>query len=114
MKDNLPLPQEKKLMVIFRVEPGCLGPNGNQLVEQFCQFAQKKVELIDADFVHWEILPRFDKSLPEMQYRVGNKKLTHDKAARYLDLFEKNLDDFEGHLHNKLALLVEQYQGRFN
>jgi len=112
MKDNLPLPKEKKLMVVFRVEPGCLGPRGADIIEEFCQFAQKEVETLDSDFVHWDILPRIDKSLPEMQYKVNEKKLTHDKAARYLEVFDKSLDEFEGHLHNKLALLVERYQGR--
>ncbi len=89
MSNSLSLPKEKKLTVTYRVEPGCLGPKGADHIEKFCLFAQKQVESIDADFVHWEIVPRYDKSLPEMQYQIGKKRLSHDKAATYLQLFGK-------------------------
>ena len=52
MKTKLPLPQDKKLTVIFRLEPGCLGPDGEDHVEEFCKFAEKEVAPIDSDFVH--------------------------------------------------------------
>jgi hypothetical protein len=112
MTTNSPLPQERKLSVLFRVEPGCLGPDGKDHVIQFCSFAQNEVTAIDTDFIHWEIVPRFDKALPEMQYTIANKRLSHDKAATYLALFEKSLDEFEEHLHEKLAQLINQYLGR--
>ena len=111
MKIKLPLSQDQKLMVVCRVEPGCLGPDGKKHIKKFCEFAQKQVETIDSDFVHWELVPREDKSLPEMQYKISNKKLTHDKAAKYLGLFRKDLDEFEEHLHDKVAHLVDEYLG---
>ena len=111
MKIKLPLNQDQKLNVIFRVEPGCLGPQGEGHVVDFCKSAQKMVETIDADFVHWVIIPRHDKSEPEMEYKIVNKKLSHDKAEKYLGLFDKSLDEFEGHLHDKLALLIDKYLG---
>ena len=111
MKADLPLPQDKKLTVIFRIEPGCLGPEGESHIDEFCRYAQKEVESIDADFVHWILTPRKDKSLPEMQYQVSNKVLTHDKADRYLDVFEKSLDEFEEHLHAGVTHLIDQYLG---
>jgi hypothetical protein len=109
MKNNLPLPKDKKLTVICRIESGCLGPEGESHVQKFCGFAQDEVEVIDSDFVHWEIIPRHDKSESEMQYSVNNKKLSHKKAARYLEIFNKNLDEFEEHLHNKLTDLIDQF-----
>jgi len=109
MNPKSPLPKEKKLTVIFRVEEGCLGPDGAQHVEGFCKFAQKEVETIDADFVHWIVVPRHDKALVETEYNINEKKLTHDKAERYLNLFEKSLDEFEGHFHEKISLLIEDY-----
>lgn len=111
MKIKLPLSQEQKLTVVCRIEPGCLGPQGKDHIAEFCNFAQVEVEPVDADFVHWVLVPRNDKSLPEMQYKVGEKTLTHDKAARYLQLFKKDLDLFEDHLHDKLAHLVDEYLG---
>ena len=112
MKTKLPLSADKKLNVLFRIEPGCLGPEGVKHVEQFCCYAEKAVEKLDADFVHWEILPRFDKSLPEMEYHINRKRLSHDQAARYLELFNKELDEFEGHLNDNLGELIEKYLAR--
>lgn len=111
MKINLPLPQEKKLTIVFRVEPGCLGPKGMDHINKFCGLAQKKFESIDSDFIHWEIIPRHDKSLPEMQYKINNKKLSSDKAEKYLTLFDKSLHEFEDHLNTKLSLIIDQYMG---
>jgi len=111
MKNNFSLPQEKKLTVVVRIEPGCLGPEGIERIEGFCNFAQAEVESIDSDFVQWELVPRYDKSLPEMQYKTINKILTHDKAAKYLEIFNKNLDEFEDHIHEKLTVLIDQYLG---
>ncbi len=111
MNSNFPLPQEKKLTVLFRVEPGSLGPDGSEHVGKFCDFAQKEFELIDSDFIHWEIVPRYDKSLPEMEYRVGVKILTHDKAEKYLKIFEKILDEFEDDLVKTLSRLIGQFLG---
>ncbi len=111
MKDNLPLPQDKKLNVLFRVEHGSLGPEGDKHVDAFCIFAEKELMSLDSDYIHWEIIPRHDKSLPEMEYKVNNKKLSHDKAAKYLEIFGQDLDGFEGHLAKKLSRLIEQFMG---
>ena len=97
-------------MVLFRVEPGCLGPDGIEHIEKFCNFAEIEVANVDADFVHWDIVPRFDKTLPEIEYRISHKRLTHDKALKYLSLFDKNLDEFEEHLNDKLALLIDEFR----
>ena len=109
---KLPLPEDKKLEVIFRVESGCLGPKGDEYVVDFCISAEKELAVIDADFVHWNISPRHDKSLPEMEYKLNNKKLTHDKAEKYLQVFNKNLDEFEGHLQDKLAEHIDEFLGQ--
>ena len=112
MEHKIALSREKKLTVVFRVEPGNLGPKGSQYIDAFCEFAQQEVETIDADFVHWDISPRNDKSLAEMEYKLNNKKLSQQKATRYLHLFNKNLDEFEEHFHQKLVRIIEQYLGR--
>jgi len=111
MKIKLPLEKEKKLTVIFRVEPGCLGPQGETLVDKFCEYAQDKIEPVDAEYVCWVIQARHDKYLPEMEYKINNKKLTHDKAEKYLSLFKKELDVFEGHLQDNLATYIDEFMG---
>lgn len=112
MKDKLPLPKEKKLYVTYRVEPGCLGPDGKNRIEEFCIYAQQEVENIDSDYVHWDIIPRHDKSLAEIQYNVLSKNMTHTQAEKYLQIFDKSLDEFEGHLGDKLDELIDQYMGQ--
>ncbi|MCP3672778.1 MAG: hypothetical protein GY814_20625 [Gammaproteobacteria bacterium] len=112
MKDNLPLPQDKKLNVLFRVEAGSLGIEGEKHVEPFCKFAEKGLISLDSDYIHWEIVPRHDKSLPEMEFKVNGKKLSHDKAAKYLEVFAQDLDEFELHLAGNLSRLIGEYLGR--
>lgn len=114
MKNRLPLPQEKKLTIVYRIEPGCLGPNGKDHIIEFCSFAQKEVESIDSDFILWVIEPRYDKAMPETQYKINNKRLTHGKASKYLNIFKKNIDEFEEHLNEKVVHLIDQYLGRLN
>ncbi len=112
MKENLPLPEEKKLVVVCRVEAGCLGPEGIDHIEAFCGFAQKEYASTDADYINWQIVPRHDKLLSEMQYRINDKKISRDQAAKYLEVFNKKLNLFENHMHEKLGCLIEQYLGR--
>lgn len=112
MNITLPVAGDQKLVVEFRVEPGCLGPQGHEHVEGFCRFAQRELAAVDAGFIHWELTARHDKSLPEIQYKINNKSMTRDKAAKYLAVFEKSLDEFENDLEDKIINLVEQYLGR--
>ena len=79
MKQKTPLPDEKKLVVVCRVEAGCLGSKGADHIDAFCEFAQKEYVEIDADYITWLVVPRNDKSQPEMQYRVNNKKISRDQ-----------------------------------
>ncbi len=109
MKIKLPLDQTKKLTVIFRVEAGCLGPKGNKIVDEFSVYAQNKLEHVDADYIHWIIEARHDKSMAEMEYKINNKKLSHDKAEKYLNMFDKKLDIFERHLYDNLANFIDEY-----
>jgi hypothetical protein len=109
MTSNLPLPDDKKLKVTYRVEPGCLGPEGKDHIRKFCVFAEKAVSTMDADFVRWHIVPRFSKAVSELRYTVDRKQLSHEMADKYLRVFGKSLSEFEEHLQDKLALLVDEY-----
>ena len=111
MKNNLPLPNNKKLTVLFRLESGCLGPKGEEHIEKFCQLAQKEFEALHSDYVLWSIVPRHDKSLPETQYKINNKKLSTDKAEKFLKIFNQNMNKFEDQMHKKLANFIDKYMG---
>lgn len=109
MTTPVSLPDEKKLHVLFRVEPGCMGPAGIDHIQEFCEYAQNKVDNLHPEFVNWEIVARMNKKLPEMQFKVTNKNLTHEQAEKYLEFFGQSLEEFEEHLHDMLALLVDEF-----
>lgn len=112
MTIQLPLKDSQKLTVLCRIEPGCLGPEGTSHIDEFCRFAQPRTAQLDADFVIWELTPRNDKTLAEMHYKIANKTLDHLKAEKYLSLFNKSLDEFEGHFHDLLADLIDEYMSQ--
>jgi len=109
MKNALPLPEDKKLSVTYRVEIGCLGPKGKNHISEFCRFAQTELRSLDSDYVVWNIVPRNDKTLVEMQYNVIGKQMNHAQAEKYLSVFNKSLDEFEGHLSDKLTSLINEF-----
>ncbi|MBI3187091.1 MAG: hypothetical protein HYZ31_04345 [Gammaproteobacteria bacterium] len=106
------LPESNKLTVIYRIEPGCLGPAGSERVDSFCTYANQELKAVDAGFVNWNIVPRHDKSLPELQYAIAGKKLDTEKTGKYLGATGRNLADFENNLHEKMAVLIEQFLKR--
>ncbi|WP_151704258.1 hypothetical protein [Nitrincola alkalilacustris] len=112
MSPKLPLPENKQMTALCRVEPGCLGPDGADHVEGFCLFAQQELASFESGLINWRCVPRSDKSLDEMQYSVQNKILTHEQAARYLAVFEREIDDVEDFFHTILVRLINQYLGR--
>jgi len=105
------LDNEKKICITFRIEAGCLGPQGENYIEDFCISAQKSFLNMNKEFVIWKIMPRHDKSLPELEYTINNKKLTHDKAEKYLNVFNENLNKFEETFQDKLANYIDEYLG---
>lgn len=109
MNKALSLPEGKKLLVTYRVESGCLGPTGASKVVGFCEYAQENIKSLDAEYITWNIVPRHDKALPEMQYGILDRRITHAQAEKYLAVFGKVLDEFEGHLVEKLALFIDDY-----
>jgi len=111
MKVIAPLSEDRKLTLVLRVESGCLGPDGSNHIEDFCPAAQTEMKKINSDFINWEVLPRFDRRLPEIQYKAANKTLTHEQAKKYLALFDTKIDEFEEYVNDKLTTLIEQYLG---
>ena len=102
----------KKLSVVFRVEPGSLGPDGMDHVEAYCTLAQQELGVRLEHFVRWQFVPRYDKSKPEIEYGVGNKKITDAQAGKYLSLFEQDKEDFETDLVVGVAHLINVFFGR--
>jgi hypothetical protein len=109
MSNNPVIQDSHKLTVLCRIEPGCLGPNGVDLIDDFCRYAQSRVQSMNAAYVIWKLVARHDKTLPEMHYSISGKNLDHARAERYLAHFNQPLADFEDHFHNRLADLIDDY-----
>ena len=109
MKNALPLSEDKKLSLTYRVEPGCLGPDGKKHIDNFCGFAQESIQSLGSDYITFSMVPRNDKTLAELQYSVVGKNMNHSQAEKYLEILGKSLDDFEGLLDDKLAECIDEY-----
>lgn len=107
MENKLPL--YKKLLVMYRIEPGCLGPQGTDYVEEFCVFAKQKLKNQHGHCLRWAIKPRYDKSLPELEFQMKNVTVSRDNAAKYMSSFDIDLDVFEEELEESLADLVDGF-----
>ena len=103
---------ENRLTIVFRLEPGCLGPDGKQYIEEFCVLVQHAFAKKTIGIVNWEIIPRYDKLLPETEYRLGERGFSRDKALRYLGACGKDLDTLESQLNLALPRMIEQYLAR--
>lgn len=112
MKNLVPLQEDKKLSVTYRVEAGCLGPDGTNYIVDFCKFAQSALQTLDSDYIAWNIVYRKDKTLPEMEYSVVGKKMSYHQAEKYLAVFGKSLDEFEGRLSDLLTTLIHKFMSR--
>ena len=102
----------KKLVILFRLEPGCLGPDGVNHIDTFCHVAEQALTNLNADVCHWFLTPRFDKNLNEIQYSVAGKVLSRDKAVKFISSFNQNFDEIEERFEDKLTQLINQYIAR--
>ena len=58
-----PVPPEKQLTVIARVEPGSLGPDGMDKVEDFCRFANQNMATDGQRYTRWQIISTLRQNL---------------------------------------------------
>ena len=81
------LADDKKIRLMYRIEPGCLAPYYGQFL----------------------FLPRFDKQKDERQYSVKNRNLSRVQAKAYLNHFEIDIDTFEEQLDELLTKAIDLY-----
>ncbi|GAA61936.1 hypothetical protein P20652_3827 [Pseudoalteromonas sp. BSi20652] len=98
---------EKKIHLMYRVEPGCLGPDGVNHIEDFCRFANKHIK--SPYYSQFVFLPRYDKLKGERQYSVNSRNLSKVQAKVYLNHFEIQIDDFEDQLDELLTKAIDLY-----
>jgi len=98
-----------RLTITFRVEPGCLGPQGNEYVTPFCKQAHQTFQALEADVIEWNIVPRFDKALDEIEFKLQNKLLNQAQTSKYFNIIERSQEETEELLHNKIADLIDEF-----
>ncbi|GGI90650.1 hypothetical protein [Shewanella gelidii] len=97
------------LTIMYRIEPGCLGPDGLEHVEAFCLVSQKFFNQTDKLGIEWHIVPRYDKTLSEFQYSVASKRLDSCQAEKVLSAFNLDLNTVLESFEDKLPELIDQY-----
>ncbi|MFY8352255.1 hypothetical protein AAEU29_17070 [Pseudoalteromonas sp. SSM20] len=96
-----------KLVIRFRLEPGCLGPTGTDYVEDFCRL----INLVEFSypFVELNVIPRYDKTLPEWEYLLSDKLISESQADRVLELHNFTIESMEEAVDEFITLKVEQF-----
>ncbi|WP_409426075.1 hypothetical protein [Pseudoalteromonas sp. RW-H-Ap-1] len=101
------LSDDKKIRLMYRVEPGCLGPDGVDHIEDFCRFANKHIK--SPYYAQLLFLPRYDKQKDERQYSVKNRNLSQVQAKAYLNHFDIDIEEFEEQLDELLTKAIDLY-----
>lgn len=100
------------LQITFRVEPGSLGPQGRDHVEAFCGLAQQALKPLDAAVMALDIVPRLDKSKPEIECHLSGKKLTQTQMDQWLQSCGYSFDQVEDYLAREISQLIKRYRQR--
>lgn len=103
------LTENQKLQITYRIEPGTLGANGKDFIEAFCPFVLGQSKDFYPQVIRLNVVPRYDKSLPEKEFSVMNKLISDSQAEKYLQAFELDLEDIEDQLDDKASLLVDDF-----
>ncbi|MEH6397180.1 hypothetical protein [Pseudoalteromonas sp.] len=101
---------DKKIQLLYRVEPGCLGPTGAQTIERFCIYADQ--QLVAPYFAHYHFTPRFDKSKAEREYSINARLLSEQQVQTYLTHFKTTKDEFEEQLDELLTQAIDSFLER--
>jgi len=103
-----------KLTVVILIESGCLGPNGTQLIDEFCRCAQTFFDTLSSSNLEWQFSARIDKTKPEISYTVNNKNLTQLQAKKYLQILALQIDNFEDQLNERITFMIEEFQTKIS
>jgi hypothetical protein len=109
MNADNPIPTEKKLLMTYRLEPGCLGPDGEDYIEDFCIYVTAAFMERKSSFAIYRFVPRYNKTLTEIEFSVNHKRLSEAKAGQYINFFGQTLIGFEEDLQNQLTRLVDSF-----
>lgn len=100
---------ERVLTLIYRVEPGCLGPEGSRHIEAFCNYSNAQLAASANNSIQYFFTPRYDKSKAELEYRLIGKVMKPEQVDSYLARLGTSLDEFEFKLGELAVELIEAF-----
>ncbi|MEM7209046.1 MAG: hypothetical protein AAF434_14580 [Pseudomonadota bacterium] len=107
------LPTDKtRVLITYRIEPGCLGPDGDQHVDAFCEFVQPYLSVLYPRSCTWNVVPRHDKALDEIEYSLIGRKLTKAQSLKFFESMNSDLPRIEQQAQTVLVESIEVYLGR--
>ena len=98
-----------RVTVLYRVEPGCLGPEGKFFIEDFCAYANDTFMNVQQEHVNWLFVPRHDKSLAEIQYQYRERNLSREMAKKLFSIKAIDIDDFEDRLNDQIPEMIDKF-----
>ncbi|MBQ4838069.1 hypothetical protein [Pseudoalteromonas luteoviolacea] len=95
------------LYIQLRLEPGCMGPQGKDHIEAFCQ--KENAGPWQNQFATVCVVPRYDKTLPEWEYRVKNKLLSAEQASKFISMHATTKSELEDNIESYMAEEIDAY-----
>ncbi len=99
-----------RLHILYRVEPGCLGPEGARYIDDYCVYANQHIPALP--YATFEFVPRNDKSLPEWEFSLNKKSLSDSHVTKYLNLLNTDVDTLDDYVCEHLANTIDTFLGR--
>ncbi|KZN45499.1 hypothetical protein [Pseudoalteromonas luteoviolacea] len=96
-----------QVCIQLRLEPGCMGPQGKDHIETFCQ--KENTSPWQNHFAIVSVVPRYDKTLPEWEYRLKNKLLKAEQANRVVEMHNTSKADLEEEIETHIAHEIDRY-----
>lgn len=103
--------QELNLGMTIRVEPGSLGPDGLDHVEAFCDLAEKVFNKTESSQLTYKIVPRYDKTLPELELLMNQVSLPQARALLVLDKLDLTFEQIEENVMERISTLIDRFLG---
>jgi hypothetical protein len=103
--------QELSLELVVRVEPGSLGPDGLDHVEAFCIVAEKVFAKVEFATLSFKVVPRYDKTQPELELFMNNKSLPEQRATLVLDKLNVTFEQIEEEVMERISTLIDRFLG---
>lgn len=72
--------------------------------------AQIEFDQIRSHYINWIILPRPNKSIPEIQFQLLGKNLNVEQADQYLARFDESVEELENYISEVVAFSINLYR----